>query len=221
MKKNHLLAILMVGAFSIKQVNAQDSTSHFQPKAVTVEEMIGDKRQFLQLLVNKEFATKKKIGLLSITSYAADYKDNLSNNEFQNTTLIYHQIFKGIGINSGVSFTSVEGMKNFVGLQYVYQSRTFSLIYLPSYYFINSHKIANTALIEYIPVINQNWSFYSRLQLHYNHDLENGNHYRSYVYSRLGLTYKYFSFGLAHNFDRYGTSKNTKNNYGVFLKLGL
>ncbi len=221
MKKIHFLSILIAAAFSIQNLHAQDSIVNFKPKTVFVEEMIGDKRQFLQLMVNKVFVEKKKIGLLSISSYAADYKDNLGNNEFQNTSLIYHHLFKGISINSGASFTSVEGLKNFVGLHYMYQSKTLSLIYMPSYYFINNHKISNFALIEYKPSINENWSVYSRLQLHYNHDLENGNHFRSYAYSRLGLTYKYFSFGLAHNFDRYGADKNTKNNIGVFLKLTM
>ena len=221
MKKIHYLSILVAVAFSMKNLHAQDSTAIFKPKTVLVEEMVGNNRQFLQFMVNKVFVEKKKIGLLSISSYAADYKDNLGNNEFQNTTLIYHHLYKGISINSGASFTSVEGLKNFVGLQYMYQSNTLSLIYMPSYYFINSNKISNFSLIEYRPAINENWSVYSRLQLHYNHNLENGNHYRSYAYSRLGLTYKYFSFGLAHNFDRYGANKNVKNNYGVFLKLTL
>lgn len=221
MKKIHFLTILIAATLSMQNLHAQDSIVNFRPKTVFVEEMIGDKRQFLQLIVNKVFVEKNKIGLLSISSYAADYKDNLGNNEFQNTTLIYHHLFKGVSINSGASFTSVEGLKNFVGLQYMYQSKTLSLIYMPSYYFIKSHKISNFALIEYKPVINDNWSVYSRLQLHYNHDLENGNHFRSYAYSRLGLTYKYFSFGLAHNFDRYGASKNTKDNYGIFLKLAM
>jgi hypothetical protein len=221
MKKIHLLAILIAAAFSTQNLKAQDSTVYYKPKTVSVEEMVGDKRQFLQLLVNKVFIEKKKIGLLSISSYAADYEDNLINNEFQNTTLIYHHLFKGISINSGVSFTSIEGLKNFVGLQYMHQSKTLSLIYMPGYYFINSHKISNFALIEYTPAINENWSVYSRLQLHHNHNLKNGSHFRSYVYSRLGLTHKYFSFGLAHNYDRYGANKSTKNNSGVFLKLTL
>ncbi len=221
MKKIHFLFILIVAAISTQNVYAQDSTDHYKPKTVSIEEMVGDNRQFLQLLVNQVFVEQKKIGLLSITSYAADYKDNLGNNEFQNTTLIYHNLYKGISINSGVSFTSIDGLKNFVGLQYMYQSKTLSLIYIPGYYFIKSNKLSNFALIEYKPAINENWSVYSRIQLHYNHNFENGNHFRSYAYSRLGLTYKYFDFGLAHNFDRYGADKNTKNNYGVFLKLTL
>jgi hypothetical protein len=221
MKKIYLLPILLSVFLGVQHLYAQDSISVFKPKPISAEEFIGDKRQFFQIVVNKLFVEKKKIGLLSISSYAADYKDNLTNNEFQNTTLIYHPLFKGIGINSGTSFTSLEGMKNFVGLQYIYQSKGFSLIYMPSYYFTNTHKISNLALIEYKPEISANWSLYTRLQLHYNYDVENGNHFRSYVYSRLGLSYKYFSFGLAHNYDRYGADKNTKNNYGVFLTLTL
>lgn len=221
MKKMHFFIILMSVSFSSKVLQAQDTKGNFEPKTVTAEEMIGDKRQFFQLLVNKVFVEKKNIGLLSISSYAADYDDKPGNNEFQNTTLIYHHLFKGIGINSGAGFTSMEGLKNFVGLQYMYQSLRFSLIYMPSYNFINSHKISNFALIEYKPYVNKYWSVYCRLQLHYNQDLENGNHFRSYAYIRLGLTFKYFSFGLAHNFDRYGADKNTKTNYGIFLKLTL
>lgn len=221
MKKVYLLSLLIAAAFSTQDLHAQVSTTNFNPGTISVEEMVGDKRQFLQLMVNKVFVENKKIGLLSISSYAADYKDNRGNNEFQNTTLIYHHLFKGISINSGAGFTSIEGLKNFVGLQYLYQSKTLSLIYMPSYYFINNHKISNFALIEYMPALNKNWSVYSRLQLHYNHDLENKSHFRSYAYSRLGFTYKYFSFGIAHNFDRYDADKNTKNNFGVFLKLTL
>lgn len=221
MKRSHLLIVLSFALFAVSPLCAQDTTRILTPKSVTVEEMIGDQRQFLQLLVNKTLTETKKIGMLSITAYAADYESDLSNNEFQNTTLLYQGLFKGLSINSGVSFTSVDGMKKFVGLQYMYQTRSFSVVYLPSYYFSHGQKISNTALIEYKPEITEKWSLYSRLQIHYNHDLETGNHYRSYVYSRLGLTYKYFSFGLAHNYDCYGATKHTKNNYGIFLKLTL
>lgn len=221
MKKLQLLPVLLAVLLNIQYLHAQDTTQSSIPKTVSVEEMVGDQRQFLQMIVNKVFVEKKKIGLLSISSYAADNKDNVSNNEFQNTTLIYQHLTKGVSLNSGASFNSIIGMKNFVGLQYLKQSKTHTLLYLPSYYFIKSHKISNTLLIEYRPVINKSWSLYTRLQLHYNHDLENGNHFRSYAYSRIGLTYKYFTFGLAHNFDRYGADKHIKNNYGIFIKLSL
>lgn len=221
MKNIQFFSLLFSIFFCNQHLFAQDSLAAFKPKSISAEEFIGDKRQFLQLVVNKTFGEKKKNGLLSISSYAADYKNNLSNNEFQNTTLVYHHVFKGIGINSGATFTSIDGMKNSVGLHYMYQRKTFSLIYMPNYFFINTHKISNFVLIEYKPALHKNWSVYSRLQLHYNYDLGHGNHFRSYVYSRLGLTYKYFSLGLARNFDRYGANRTIKNNYGIFLKLTL
>ncbi|UPT67227.1 MAG: hypothetical protein M0D57_00565 [Sphingobacteriales bacterium JAD_PAG50586_3] len=221
MKKLHFISVLFGVLFYTQNLSAQDSLETFKPKPVSIEEFIGDKRQFLQLTLNKVFVEKKRIGLLSITSYAADYKGNLNNNEFQNTSLIYHNIYKGIGINSGVSFTSIEGLKNFVGIHYMYQSRQFSLIAMPSYSIIKNNKISGFLQVEYKPIINKNWSLYTRAQLHYNHNFDDGAHFRSYAYSRLGLTYKYFGFGLAHNFDRYGADKNTKHNFGVFLKLTM
>lgn len=221
MKPIYFFAILIAFTFYSQQSIAQDSLHSFKPKSVSAEELVGHKRQYLQLLVNKVFIEETKTGLFSISSYAADYKENLNNNEFQNTTLIYHQLYKGFSINSGVSFTSIEGLRNFIGLQYMYQNKKLSFIYLPAYYFTNGRKFSNLALIEYTPSLNKNWSLYSRLQIHYNHNLKTGNHFRSYAYSRIGLTYKYLSFGIADNYDCYGADKTTKNNYGVFLKLSM
>lgn len=220
--KNLSFLLVWLGVFlSIQNLYAQDSLNTYAVKPIAVENFIGHERQFYQGMVNKIFVEKKKIGLLSISSYSADNKNKQSNNEYLNTTLIYHHIFKGISINSGGTFTSFEGLKPFIGLQYMYQSKSVSLIYMPGYYFRHTPKIANLAFIEYKPLINSKWSVYSRLQLHYNFDLANGNHFRSYVYSRLGLSYKSFSFGLAHNFDAYGAEKNTKNNYGIFWKINI
>jgi hypothetical protein len=221
MEKKYFLLLILSAFLYTKHLDAQDTPKVIYHKPIAVEEFIGNHRQFFQIMVNKSFTEKNGTGLLSIFSYAADYQDKLCNNEYMSTTLVYHRLFSGISINSGVTFTSIDGLKNFIGLQYIYQNKTMSLIYIPGYYFINASKISNLALAEYKPSINDKWSFYTRLQMHYNHDLENGNHFRSYAYSRLGLTYKYFSFGLAHNIDRYGANKNTKNNYGVFLKLTL
>ncbi|HNP48780.1 MAG TPA: hypothetical protein PKL85_08080 [Bacteroidia bacterium] len=221
MKKITYLSVLIAAVFSTNSSTAQDSLKTFKPQTVSVEELVGNKRQFLQLTVNKILDEKKNIGLFSISSYAADYKKYSVENEYQNSTLVYHHIFGGISINSGASFTSVEGLKNFVGLQYLHQSKSLTVLLMPTYSFLNNKKVAGLALIEYKPAISQNWALYSRVQVHYNHDLETKSHFRSYAYSRLGFTYKYFSFGFAHNYDRYGAEKSTKNNYGAFLKLSI
>jgi len=221
MKKIHFISAIVLTLFYSKTLSAQDSLPTLKRKTVSIEEMIGDQRQVSQLFVNSVFTEKTKAGLLSISAYAADYKDSLSNNEFQNVSLLYHPLFKGISVNSGTSFTSIEGLKNFVGLQYMLQKKSLSIVLISSYFYTRSHKVSNLAIVEYKPAFNENWAFYSRIQGHYNQNVEKGTHFRSYVYSRFGLTYKYFSFGLAHNYDCYGATKHTKNNYGIFLKLML
>jgi hypothetical protein len=147
MKKIYFLSVLLSTFLGSQCLHAQDTPEVFNPKPISAEEFVGDKRQFFQILVNKAFTEKKKTGILSLSSYAADYNDKLTTNEFQNTTLVYHRLFGDVGINSGVAFTSSEGMENFVGLQYMHQGKTLSLIYLPSYYFLNAQKISNFALI--------------------------------------------------------------------------
>ncbi|NHM08024.1 hypothetical protein G4D82_12395 [Flavobacterium sp. CYK-4] len=220
--KINLFLLVWLGAISwATTLQAQDTLKIAVSKTVSVEEMLGDQRQFLQLTVNKMFGEKKGLGLLSITAYVADYEDQLEKNEFLNTTLLYQLLYKGLAINSGVAFTSVDGMKNFAGLQFMHQSKAFSLLYLPSYFFLHSHRLANTAMLTYSPELNKRWSIYTHLQLHYNHDFKTGHHFRSYAYGRLGLSRNYVTFGLAYNFDQYGASKITKNNTGIFLKLSM
>lgn len=221
MKKRYFFQLALVYALILQNLHAQEQQTNLMPLTFSVEEMVGDNRQFLQVMVNKVFVEKKKIGLLSISSYAAGYNENLSNNEYLNTTMVYHHLYKGIGINSGSTYTSAEGLKNFMGLQYFFQNKTLSVIYMPSYYFINSNKISNFAIVEYKPKMKKNWSLYARIQLNYNYDFENGKHFRSYSYNRLGLSYKNLSFGMASNFDRYLSTKIRKNNHGIFLRLTL
>ena len=207
--------------FAAQGIDAQDSLGVSKPKLVTVEDFVGNRRQYFQLMVHKTFAGRKRLGLLSISAYAADYHNDNSKSEYLNTTLLYHRLYKGFGLHAGATFTSHKGWKPFVGLQYMMQRKSFSLIYQPSYYFLHTYKVAHIAVIEYKPAIHARWAIYTYAQLHYSYDLEQKEHFRSYVYSRLGVSYGNVSFGLAHNLDRYGAAKNTENNYGGFVKLNL
>lgn len=212
--------LLLIGG-DVTALQAQDSLGAKARNPIVAEEFIGDKRQYFFLMGNATIAQAGRIGLLSISSYAAGYDPHIAESEYQNTTLIYHPIYGGLGINSGTRFTSVEGMRNFVGLQYAYQDTTLSLLYLPGYSWTASPMLSNFAHVEYKPALSATWSLYSRVQLQYQFDLEHSTHFRSFVYSRVGLSISYFSFGLAHNYDSYGAAKTTKNNYGVFLQLAL
>jgi len=79
----------------------------------------------------------------------------------------------------------------------------------------------NLALVEYKPKINDKLNFYSRVQGLYGFVPESGNHNRSYVMFRAGLSYKEFTIGAATNFDWYGPMKQKENSYGIFASILL
>ncbi len=72
-------------------------------------------------------------------------------------------------------------------------------------------------VVEYKPIISKKLRLYSRLQVLYNQNLNKGNHERSFVYLRLGVTRKKSSFGLGLNFDFYGANTMREEGYGVFI----
>jgi len=47
---------------------------------------------------------------------------------------------------------------------------------------------------------------------------ESDHHDRSYIYGRIGLSYKKVGFGLGTNLDWYGPNKLRKDNYGIFVR---
>ncbi|UKJ09305.1 hypothetical protein [Solitalea lacus] len=212
--------VFLVSAINSK-IFAQDTINVYSRKSIPIENVIGNNRQYLQIIVNKPLSDNKKNGILSISSFAADYRKELSQNEYLTTVAFYQKVCKGLSANLGSTFNSKSGLRSFAGLQYYYEDKILSLFYLPGYYFINSQMLSNLLAIEVKPKISKHWSVYSRFQATYAYDFENNCHYRSYMYTRLGLNYQKYSFGVASNLDWYGKYKSHKENYGLFFTLHL
>jgi hypothetical protein len=203
-------------------VMAQDSLNTIKPKfSVPVEVLTGNNRLYFQLLIKKDFALNNKLGFFNLSSFAADYQNDISKNDALTSSALYYHIYKGFSINSGVAFSSSSGLKPFIGLQYIYAKPTFLLIYLPSFFYTNDNKVSNLAIVEYRPKIKGKWLAYSRIQGNFTFNTDENNHSRSYVYGRLGLTYSNFTFGVGSNLDWYGSMKKFRENYGIFFKINL
>ena len=173
------------------------------------------------MIIKRNITSNNKLGVLNISSFSADYKNDISKNEYLSSTALYYNIFKGIAVNTGATFNAAEGIKPFIGLQYFYASKTIMILYLPSYYYLEDRKLSNLVMLEYKPKISRKWSVYSRLQGFYAHNVETNSHARSYIYARAGLTYSNYTFGLGINSDWYGQKKLAKDNYGLFMRLTL
>lgn len=219
----HLIIALAIGttlfASDAKAQQIKDTTKLKPP--VTAEFLAGNNRLFSQLIVNKPITEDQKIGFVNIVSFAASYKNDFTKNEYLNISALYYKLTKRISIKTGISLNTAEGLKPLAGLQYMYANKSVSIVYFPAYYYLHNHKIFNLLFLEYRPKIENNWSGYSRLQANYQYDIEHKKHFRSYLYLRLGATYKNITFGAGANLDRYGAKKIFRENYGAFLNLKL
>lgn len=74
-------------------------------------------------------------------------------------------------------------------------------------------------LAEYTPMLTEKTKLYSRVQAMGNFtDLK---HNRSYQYLRVGLEKKGLQFGIAVDFDAYGSELQYITNYGAFIRTTL
>ncbi len=218
--KSYFLIFLFVSVSHFAK--AQDTIKFNKPKSpIPAELLAGNNRLYYQLIFNRKITKNNKVGLLNISSLAADYKNDISKNEYLTTNVLYYEIYKGFSVHTGASFNTVEGIKPCIGLQYFYANKSFLLLYLPTYFYLHDQKIANLVILEYKPRLNKNWSIYTRLQASYAHNTEKNSHTRSYVYARLGLTYSNYTFGIGTNSDWYGPKKSFKNNDGFFLRVTI
>jgi hypothetical protein len=186
---------------------------------VPVEGLGGNIRFVLSTLVKKPFTPASKFSLLSVTNAASSYKNDLQVFDFINVTQVSCDLYKGFGVTAGISLNNVAGFNPTAGLQYTYTSRTILLVIAPDITLTNAHNLEGVFVSEYRPVLKRNLSLYTRLQGFYN--MKDEFHQRSYINTRLGLSFGLFTFGTGANFDWYGPLKIFKGNYGPFLRYSF
>lgn len=185
---------------------------------IPAEVMVGNDRLTYQIVVNKGFSQKSKFGFLTVSTFAVDYENNKADNDYMTPVFLNYKITQGFGVTSGVAVNSNWGFRPFIGLQYIYANQKILALVIPSFYLTESHNFETLALIEYKPKLNNRLGLYSRLQILMSQNMESDHHDRSYIYGRIGLSYKRVGFGLGTNLDWYGPLKLQKENYGVFVR---
>ena len=113
------------------------------------------------------------------------------------------------------------GFRPSAGLQYVFANRQLLAVVLPRFDLTQTYNFETFGLFEYKPKFTQNWGLYSRVQGLYNHNTKLGFHDRSYIWLRLGASYKNFQFGLGTDLDFYGPDQINENSFGGFIRTEL
>jgi hypothetical protein len=216
-----LPVIILAIIFNTLILTASDSTKVIRSSPpFPIEILVGKQRMYYQLLMNRKISNNGKIGLINISSYSSDLNIDISKNEFLTSSAIYYNLFKGLGLNIGASFNSIEGLNPYLGVQYFYSDKRITLLLMPSYSFYQS-KLATLLMLEYRIPLGKGWSFYSRFQGFMAIKPETSDHMRSYAYGRLGASYQQYTCGLGINSDWYSINKLSKNYLGLFIRIAL
>ena len=198
---------------------AQESAKVNNPPVLT-EAFFGDRGFYFQFVSNKKFQSIPKLGYYFATDLQTEWGESKVDDYMLQGHLTY-TLTKGLNAEAGFFLNPVDGIRPSVGLVYSYFNKDWFVLANPR---MDVAKNPNTELfgiIEYQPKLNEKLSLYTKFQGLYTQTLGLDAHARSYVKLRAGLTLKEFSFGLAGNFEFYGSDKINKNNFGVFLLMRL
>lgn len=188
------------------------------PKVPTpVEFMAGNNRMFYQMVVKKKFSPESKLGLLSVSSFAASYERDLEDLDLVIPVILSYEFYKGFGLVGGATLNNQVGFAPLLGAQHSFANREWVAVTIASLLIQPERKVELFGIYEYKPAIGPNLNLYTRLQFLYVHSTRDNLHARSFLQLRTGLKMKAFNFGVAANLDQYGPDRTFKPNYGIFV----
>ena len=191
--------------------------SHPAPP-MPVELMLGGRGLNFQLNTTKQFKPSNRFGFFNVTTFLADYNNVVSKNEIFSQSLLTAKVWKKLSAVAGFSINHFVGFKPTAGLQFVHADPKLLVVIQPQIGLTESHHFENFSLLEFKPKFNDRWGLYSRIQTVIDYTPSANSHNRSYVYLRVGTSYKNYQFGLGNNFDFYGPTKHRENNFGAFMR---
>lgn len=141
----------MVGVLFFSTVAiAQDSTTKNPPsRPVPVEVFFGNDRVVTEVKLNKKFSGIPRLGVIASSYYAADYDNELRNNESMNVLLLTYDIYKGLGVVSGAALNSKWGFRPFAGGMYSYGNKGFTTAISSGFYLTESNNSESKAMVQY------------------------------------------------------------------------
>ncbi|WP_236709505.1 hypothetical protein [Elizabethkingia ursingii] len=187
---------------------------------VTIEVLTGDVGIASQMIINKSFRSVPRLGFFSVTNISSKWNETTSKDAMSQANITF-EIVKGLRLFGGMHYTPTTGLRPTSALMYTFNYKSLLLSIGPRIDLSKNSNAEGFVMAEYKPEINENWKIYSRVQGLYAQNLNSGEHARSYLMLRLGLSYKDIRFGLGANWDAYGPEKQSKQNYGIFLAASL
>ncbi|MFN1218031.1 hypothetical protein ACKW6Q_13760 [Chryseobacterium kwangjuense] len=218
MKKTILLAVYLI--FIPVWFYSQNEAPVSNPPVI-FEALAGNKGFASQMMVNKGIEGIRGLGFFSVANISSKWSEDNSKDEMIQANITF-EVIKNLRLVGGSHYTPNTGLRPTAGFMYSKNFKDFLLVVNPRFIGFSKSSIAEGFLMmEYKPKINENWNGYARIQGLYSETIKDGEHARSYLMLRIGVSYRSVTFGAGANFDSYGPFKESKQNYGVFAAVRL
>ena len=220
-----VLCIRLCPAFAQTPDSLQTTNVPVQGAPIPIELFAGNKGFAFQLIVSKQFTPTSKFGFFNVTNFSGDYKQTNQTTNFLSQSFLTAEVWKGISVAAGLSAigssTTHLEVRPTAGLQYLLTNRDIVVVVIPRFDLTQTYNFETFAMLEYKPILSNNWGIYTRVQWLYNYNTKLGYHEITEINLRLGLAYKNFQFGVGSIHDFYGPDAYNVNNFGIFIKTDL
>lgn len=182
-------------------------------QAQSLEIMPGNEHVFADLQWLKPFDTDYRWSLFSRTRMTVDWDNraNLFSGAYLNYT---SRMGVGASLVGKVSQTTGAGVD--AGTHIFKSKPTWMLFGLATVGLKEDPEYSWFSILRFTPAINEHWKWYSSLELF--HLFNKNGHVSSVERIRLGVDRMGYQFGLAANFQQWGTDLTGSENWGGFVR---
>ncbi|MGS2763684.1 hypothetical protein [Sinomicrobium sp. M5D2P9] len=182
---------------------------------IPVEISVGHSGYYYQHSFAAKFNPEKPVGFFHTSSVLIPYDKNRGN-EIMSQSYVSYTLSEHWTSGIGSIFTPLDRVRPSVFFQYFQKKRTTSVLVFPRIDIWSEPNFEMMGFIEYRQAGRQNIKIYARLQYMTTWNLR--EHVRSYQYGRVGIDMEEIQFGLAANFDQYGSFATSYNSIGIFVR---
>ena len=199
----------------VKEGKAKNTKPKKSP--IPIETMFGTKKINYLSIVNLPLGAHSPFGYFGVMTISAPYHTNDGNNEFVFSNALTYKLSNTLFATGGLQYHFLKGIVPYSGFQFLSANPRWLFVISPGIAFLPNTSFQSVGIVEYKPKLSNKLRLYTRFQGIYNFKVNNGQHERSLVYIRTGLTLKGTSLGFGFNWDFYGSTKTKHENLGIFI----
>lgn len=208
--------LIVLCSLAFSSANGQSSGNDVR-SPIPIEVMFGNEEVNYLTILDLPIDQPSGFGYFGVISALIPYENERSSNEIVISNSLTYNFSGKFDALSGLQLHYAKGAVPYLGVQYFSANPTWLILFSPNLQLAPTTNFEGVGIVEYKPAISNDLRLYSRLQAIYNQNFTAGTHERSFIYTRLGISWKKVRFGTGFNLDFYGSDKTREIGYGLFI----